>query len=112
SSDAPIATPNEPDAVLRERLFGRTATESAGALRKTFGLETPGSISTKAASVSRTAERLVEVTLENGQVWRQEDAVNFSVRVGDTIEIEEGALGAYYLMRNGQGRRIRVTRVR
>ena len=75
------------------------------------GARAPRSISSKAAAVGRTAERLVEVTLENGQVWRQKDTVSFNVRVGDAIEIEAGAFGAYYMKRAGQGRMIRVQRV-
>jgi hypothetical protein len=60
----------------------------------------------------RGGDRLLQVTLQNAQVWRQEDYGSFSVRAGDTVEIKAGALGAYYLRREGQGRSIRVKRVR
>jgi len=109
ASEAPSA---DPDATLREQLFGRSAVESAKALRKTYGAEAPGQISSRAGEVRRTPQRLLELTLENGQVWRQEDYGSFPVRPGDVIDIKAGALGSYYLQRNKRGRTIRVARVR
>jgi hypothetical protein len=103
---------DDADATLRERLFGRPAEESAQALRRTYGAEPPKQISSTAAAVSRTGARLFEVTLENGQVWRQEDYGDFILKPGDAIEIEAGALGSYHLQRNGKGRTVRVQRVR
>jgi hypothetical protein len=106
------APEDDADRTLRERLFGRSAGENAAALRRTFGVEAPTRIESKAAAVARTADRRVEVTLENGQVWQQEEMRPFSLRAGDPVEIDTGALGAYYLRRNGKGREIRVRRVR
>ncbi len=116
-AEAPRASSSEepaddPDTTLRERLFGRPAEESAQALRRTYGAEPPREISSKATAVSQTGSRLLEVTLENGQVWRQEDYGDFIVKAGDAIEIKAGALGSYYLQRNGKGRTIRVQRIR
>jgi len=112
ADSAPPSTGDDADAVLRERLFGRTAGENERTLRKTFGLDAADSISAKAVAVSRDAKRLLELTLENGQIWRQRDALTFVAHPGDTIQIKAGALGAYYMQRNGKGRMIRVTRVR
>jgi len=114
SSDGPTtsAVEGDADATLRERLFGRPASESERALRKTYGVESPDAIASKASAVARGGDRRLEITLDNGQAWRQEESVSFSVRVGDAIEIKAGALGAYYLQRNGKGRMIRVKRVR
>jgi hypothetical protein len=55
------------------------------------------------------------VTLDNGQVWRHEDAqLGSYLRVGDAITIRPGALGSYRLTRDAGAARnwIRVTRVR
>ncbi|MFO1402744.1 MAG: hypothetical protein U1F30_16280 [Steroidobacteraceae bacterium] len=49
------------------------------------------------------------VTLDNGQVWRQNEAeVNFDIRVGDQITIKPAKMGGYWLV----GRTGRSTRVR
>lgn len=52
------------------------------------------------------------IELESGQVWRQAETTSFAIDSGDRVEIERGALGAYYLRRVGEGRSIRVKRER
>jgi hypothetical protein len=55
------------------------------------------------------------VTLDNGQVWRHEDAhLGSYLRVGDAITIKSGTMGSYRLTRDAGASRnwIRVTRVR
>jgi hypothetical protein len=110
SEEAPSAEAPE-DRTLRERLFGRSESEGARALRKTYGLETPDEISATVSEAMRGGDHLLRITLDNGQVWRQAETVKFSMRAGDTVQIEAGVAGAYYLRRNGNGRTIRVKRV-
>ena len=109
SSSAP---PEAEDAGLQEGLFGRPPAASAEAFRKSYGVETARQISSAVSAVQRGGDRLLQITLENEQVWRQVDLESFRVRAGDSIEIKAGALGAYYLRREGKGRTIRVKRVR
>lgn len=114
-SGAPRASssvlPEAADAGLQEGLFGRPPAESAEAFRKSYGVKAAGEISSVVSAVQRGGDRLLQITLENEQVWRQADLESFSVQAGDSIEIKAGALGAYYLRRVGQGRTIRVKRV-
>lgn len=100
------------DATLGERSFGRPSDERSRTLQRAFGVAAPNEITSKAVVVRLTGSRLFEVTLENGQTWRQEENRSFALKPGDTIEIEAGALGAYYLRRNQKGRTVRVERVR
>lgn len=52
------------------------------------------------------------VTLDNGQVWAQNEAVAyFPLNVGDTVKIHTGALGSYTLATPAK-RTTKVTRVR
>jgi hypothetical protein len=115
SSERPAAEPPSSEApedrTLRERLFGRSASESATALRRTYGIETPNEIASKVADAKRMGDKTYQIALENGQVWRQVEAVHFVVKSGDTVEIEAGLAGSYYLRRNGAGRTIRVKRI-
>ncbi len=47
------------------------------------------------------------VHLDNGQVWRQtEDGPELSLAAGQTIAIDQGLLGAYWL--SGQSRRLAI----
>lgn len=117
TASAPAASAAQPAAAepgevgLRDRLFGRSATSTEEALRDAYGVEKVDSLSEEVASVRRTADRKLEVTLANGQVWRQTDGEKTSIRAGDTIVIQAGAFGAYYLRREGQGRSVRVKRI-
>jgi hypothetical protein len=112
SVPAPRAEEAPEDRTLRERLFGRSESEGAQALRKTYGLDTPNEISASVSAAKLGGDRLLLITLANGQVWKQAETVSFSLHAGDTVEIEAGLAGAYYLRRNGKGRSIRVKRIR
>lgn len=119
---APVAPPTEPRASSpasgaaderprRERTFGRSPQATARELEESYGIETADELTAQVTAVRRGPDRLYVITLENGQVWRQAEAASFVIRAGDSAEIEAGALGAYYLRRNGKGRAIRVKRV-
>jgi hypothetical protein len=112
SSPAPASEAPADERPLRERLFGRSKSESERTLRKSYGLEeTPGEISAAVTEARRGPDKLWTIALDNGQTWRQTEAVTFSFRVGDSVEIEAGLAGSYYLRRNGAGRTIRVKRI-
>jgi hypothetical protein len=108
-----VAPPNEAaeGERQRERMFGRSPAAKVRTLERSYGIETPDRLTARVAGVTRSADRLVVITLENGQVWRQSESGSFVIGVGDSAEIEAGALGAYYLRRDGKGRAIRVKRV-
>ncbi|GAC16708.1 hypothetical protein [Aliiglaciecola lipolytica] len=50
--------------------------------------------------------------LNNGHHWRELEATNFKVKVGDVIYVESGALGSFHLSKDSLNRRIRVKRVK
>jgi hypothetical protein len=55
------------------------------------------------------------LTLDNGQVWRQEEIESyFPLKDGDVVRIERGMLGSYHLtlVQEGWKKRTRVSRVR
>jgi hypothetical protein len=111
AAGATAATADKPP--LRERMFGRSSAESADALRETYGVEeAPDQIRAEVTAAERRPDRTFEISLANGQVWRQTEATSFSVKAGDKVRIKAGMMGAYYLRREGDGRTIRVKRVR
>jgi hypothetical protein len=88
--------------------FGRSDTSSARDLRDALGVEEAREIRSDVASVSVTADRKRVIGLANGQTWLQKDTAPISLRVGDLVVVQKGALGAYYLRRASGGRMIAV----
>lgn len=105
------AAPAE-DRSLRERWFGTKPAESERTLRETYGVEAPKQIAAKVASAQRGPDQLLAIRLDNGQVWKQAEMRTFLLEAGDSVEIEAGAFGSYYLRREGRGVAIRVKRIR
>lgn len=86
-----------------------------------FGLEAkrlaeeslPKTLSAMVSDVTETPRGDAIVTLNNGMIWRQTDKkTNVKVDVGDSITIERGVLGSFYLGRNGQNSRMAVRRIK
>ena len=102
----PTATPNRQAAVA-----------AAPSGEEAFGLEhrqdTDAMISKLYASVSKVAKSvrgMSIITIDNGQVWRQNDGSALKIKAGDTVYIERGLLGAFYLGKDGLNRRMKVKR--
>jgi hypothetical protein len=78
------------------------------AKRQTKSLKNISAVVTNVAT--RPRGELV-VTLDNGQVWQQNEAVDyFPLHVGDAVEISSGALGSYVLSAPSR-RYTKVTRI-
>ena len=52
------------------------------------------------------------ITLDNGTVWRQTDSDTLKLKAGQTISIERGLLGAFYLSRSDVNRQMKVKRIK
>lgn len=61
-------------------------------------------------SIKKNARKRWVVTLDNGQVWYQTGNDSLSLKQGQTVYVERGALGAFYMSRDDVNRRIRVKR--
>ena len=69
---------------------------------------TPKSVHAKVVAVARPPAGRFIVTLDNGQVWSQQESIDFPLEVGDEVTIRSGLLGALWL---GDGHRNQETRV-
>jgi hypothetical protein len=79
------------------------------AKRQATGLK---QITAVVTSVSVRPRGELLMTLDNGQVWQQNQAVEyFPLNVGDTVKISSAALGSYLLLTPAK-RTTKVTRVR
>jgi hypothetical protein len=66
--------------------------------------ETPREVDATVAAVKGLPGDLARITLDNGQVWEQQQAsARFDVRVGDAVRIKKGALGSYRMSRVSRG---------
>jgi hypothetical protein len=70
----------------------------------------PQALSAKVAKVGTYGNGLLVVTLDNGQVWEQQESGEALLEVGDPVKISRGTFGSLW-MDNASHRRIRVKRV-
>ena len=54
----------------------------------------------------------LKVSLDNGQVWKQKESKRIRLKKGDKITIRRGAFGSFNLQKEGQGRVIKVKRLK
>lgn len=75
----------------------------------------PTSLTALVAEMKEYRRNVYLLTLDNGQIWQQMDMDSlFTVKVGDTVQIEKGKLGGYRMARTSDGRSgwVRVNRVK
>jgi hypothetical protein len=105
ASGAPAAVPSSTPAAAD---FG----VDNGPLQAKQEAPKPKSMTAVVASVSTRPYGELVVTLDNGQVWVQDHAVDyFPLKPGDKVEINKGALGSYVLWVPSSRRASKVTRV-
>lgn len=51
-------------------------------------------------------------TMDNGQVWRQTQSDSLKIKQGDTIYIDRGILGSFYMSKDDVNRKFKVKRVK
>ncbi len=72
----------------------------------------PKHLEAKVTAARQTRPELFRLSLDNGQVWQQQDVSSlFHVEVGDTVRIEKGSMGSYRMARADGSGWVRVTRV-
>ena len=100
-------------AVSPENMFGgTTAMAPPPAAQDETGPEELKQITGKVVAVSRTSSGILELRLDNDQVWRQSDADNsVVVENGDSVTISRASLGTFRLT-DKRGRSARFKRVR
>ena len=72
----------------------------------------PKHLEAKVTAARQMRPELFRLSLDNGQVWQQQDVSSlFHVEVGDTVRIEKGSMGSYRMARADGSGWVRVTRV-
>jgi hypothetical protein len=123
ASDSAVDVPSErrnSDAAHENRQPADPAADSIGArqvrARQERDTDLESAASLKVARYTQVPYRRLQVTLENGQVWRQiagdTQRIRADLRRNQTVDINESRLGGYQLRLNEMERTIRVERIR
>ena len=73
---------------------------------------TPADVTAKVAALANRGSGKFVVTLDNGQVWAQQEVPDFTLQVGDVVTLRRGVLGALWMV-NPSGRdQVRVQRIK
>ena len=72
----------------------------------------PDNITATISNVKKLIRGQWIMDLENGQKWQQKDSAKIKLKVGDSIRLQKGAMGAVYLFKEGSRRNIRVMRLK
>lgn len=87
-----------------------TVEESFGKVKKTEA--EPERIELVISAVDTDAYNNLKISFTNGQVWKQTDGRKFKLKSGESVYIEKGALGAFYLGLESRNTTIRVKRLK
>lgn len=105
---APVATQQAPKAQQEQ-----STTDRFGFEHKRANVDTEERIFAKVTKVKKGPYDKVSISLDNGQVWKETDSMaRLKVKVDDEIYIEKGALGAFFLGKEGLNKRLKVKRVK
>ena len=69
-------------------------------------------IQAKVSKLSKSVYGQYIITLDNQQVWRQTDKTRMKLSKGQSIDIERGFMGSFFMGTEQVNKRIRVQRVK
>jgi hypothetical protein len=108
----PVAAPAAAAAATKEESFGlERKAEAEEQEKREKEARALGELEATVTTIGRRADGLMTVTLDNGQVWRQNRPDSrFSLKAGDRVKIQPGSLNSYILS-GPTNKSTRVTRV-
>ncbi|WP_299585003.1 hypothetical protein [uncultured Microbulbifer sp.] len=74
--------------------------------------EAPESIEAKIADIQDGAHDKKIVTLENGQIWKQNDTGRIFWQAGDLVIVERAMFGSFFMKPTQGGKKMRVRRLK
>jgi hypothetical protein len=72
----------------------------------------PEDMTGKVAAIANQRLGKLVVTLDDGQVWAQQEVPDFTLQVGDAVTIRRGVLGALWMVSPSGHDQVRVQRVK
>ncbi|WP_444917731.1 hypothetical protein [Microbulbifer sp. JMSA003] len=80
--------------------------------QKLISEEAPQKIDAKIVDIHIGAHEKRFITLDNGQLWKQNDSSRVFWKVGDSVIIERALLGSFFMKPADGGRKLRVKRIK
>ncbi|WP_444925444.1 hypothetical protein ACJJI4_13155 [Microbulbifer sp. TRSA002] len=74
--------------------------------------DAPKQIEAKIIAIQMSAHEKRLISLDNGQMWKQNDSKGVSWKVGDQVIVERALLGSFFMKPVDGGRKLRVKRVK
>lgn len=115
----PVAIPSNTPTVASERRREAPVSQAPAPKDEQFGLEHKVKTETLAdtfagtvTKITKTARGKLILTFDNGTVWQQTIDTTLKVKEGETVLIERGVLGAFFLKKEGLNTRMKVKRVK
>ncbi|USD20227.1 hypothetical protein MJO52_14225 [Microbulbifer variabilis] len=75
-------------------------------------VETPESIEARITEIQESTHNKKIVTLENGQIWKQNDTGRIFWKAGDLIIVERAMFGSFFMKPANGGKKMRVKRLK
>lgn len=88
------------------------AEEDFGREQERIAEEAPDSIQAKIEKLREAAYGKRVITLDNGQVWRQNDSTRVTWDEGDAVVVERALFGSFMMKKVGGARSMRVRRLK
>jgi hypothetical protein len=90
-----------------EKTFGLTSEKVRATQHLEAAVEAP-SVAAKVTAIARRTRGELVFTLDNGQVWVQQQAADSRIEVGNAVTVKPGTLGSYFLFApSGQATRVK-----
>lgn len=105
--EAPRPAPRQPLDAAQSN-----ATATSFGLENKHAREEISEITSTVTAIDEAPRGELIITLSDGAIWRQKDSGRYVLRVGDEVTIERGMMGAFYLSKPEQNKRIRVKRTK
>ncbi|WP_444884288.1 hypothetical protein [Microbulbifer sp. PSTR4-B] len=75
-------------------------------------VETPESIEARITEIQESTHNKKIITLENGQIWKQNDTGRIFWKAGDLIIVERAMFGSFFMKPANGGKKMRVKRLK
>ena len=108
---AVVTAPAVADAPVAEEQFGKSAGQIRREQEASFGGGEIREIQGTVVELRTLGNYKIEMTLDNGQTWRQVSSSYLKLKKGDKVAIKRAALDSFRLVKVGNNRAMKVRRV-
>ena len=109
SSVVSSKVPSEPKSISKD---SNQAQRNFGIEKELIAQQSVDKIYATVVKVTKNGRKKRVFTMDNGQVWRQTQSDSLKIKQGDTIYIDRGILGSFYMSKDDVNRKFKVKRVK